>query len=535
MKKSLFYISFFLFFAQVIIAQKFDREYFTFQNTHLPSKLIYDQIKSYGVNVSVNNSNMYTMDYNFANNLAVTLSSYDKVDYSNADLKASIVYGPCSFIDEKTSSRTVEEEVNKVKVKVTYYKRVLNFRFPITYHLVNRKNNVTLYNNEFAASNIRTIESREFKSESEAATYLNTNRNQFVTNHVNELCDQFMKGANASIRDMFDFYTSQTSMDIYELKKWNKDDEYNGHVKNVVNVFKRATVDEQPELLKEKLMNDIAYFQTFEGVFKSDDKKEDILYFVNYFNLATIFFCLDDFEKASFYTQKLEVSDKQESATRILNNYILSAKSRTEKHFVVNTHLTYNPVKEYRLAGKEFTSDAASAAENMASSLASGTVAANDIAIMTDKRELIGKIVVVKEKGELQMILKDNPASPVVLTPINCLQFNIDEVDYIVAKNETDGPPVKQFFLVHQSLSKIKLIEFVNNAMTPSGFLGFIRPGEEAVTFVNGINIKKKLAKYFEDCIEVSEKAKGGDFGGAFAKDAIGNFKKLCAEYDACK
>jgi hypothetical protein len=520
----------------VTFSQKFDREYFVLQNTHLPSKIIYDQIKTYGVNVTVNNSSMYTMDYNFANAQAVSLASYDKVDYSNADLKANVVYGPCSFIEEKTSSRTSEEEVNKVKVKVTYYKRILNFRFPISYRLVNSRNGVTLFNNEFSSGNVRTIETSEFKSEGEAANYMNTNRNQYVANHINSLVQDFMGGSNRSIRDMFDFYTNTTNMDIYMVKKWDKDDEYNAHVKSLINVFKSTTADEQPETVKEKLKNDIAYFQTFEGVFKADDKKEDILYFINYYNLATLFFCLDDFEKANFYIEKLKASDKQEGATKMLSSYIKSAVTRTAKHFVPNTHLTYNPVKDYRLAGKEFASDAASATENMASSMAAGNVEAKDKAIMSDKAEVLGKIVVVKEKGELQLIPKDNPGSPIVLTPINCLAFSMDTLNYIAAKNASNGAPVKQFFQVHYSSDKIKLIQYVDNALTPNaGFIGFIRPTEEMVTFGTGFGVKKKLANYFEDCKEVSEKAKDGDFGGAFSKDLLGNFKKLCAEYDACK
>jgi hypothetical protein len=536
MKKMLFGAAFILVAATFSNAQKFDREYFVFQNTHLPSKLIYDQIKSYGVNVSVSNSSMYTMDNNFANSLAVTLSSYNKVDYSNADLKANVMYGPCSFIEEKTVSRTAEEEVNKVKVNVTDYKRVLSFRFPINYKLVNSHNGVTLYNNEFSGNNIRTIETSEYKSEGEAVNYLNTNRNQAVAGHINSLCQEFMGNCNRSIRDMFDFYTSQTNMDIYMVKKWDKDDEYNAHVKNVINVFKTTTVDEQPELIKEKLKGDIAYFQTFEGVFKADDKKEDILYFINYYNLATLFFCLDDFEKAQSYTKMLEASDKQQGSTKLLNSFIKSAITRTAKHFVTNTHLTYNPVKDYRLAGKEFSSDAASATENMASSVASGKVEANDKAMMNDKTEVVGKIVFVKEKGELQLIPKENPSNIIVLTVANCLSFNMDTLNYVIAKNPGNGAPVKQIFQVHYSSPKIKLLQYVDNAFVPnSGYIGFIRPSEDVVTFGTGFGVKKRLANYFEDCSTVSEKAKDGDFGGAFSKDILGNFKKLCSEYDACK
>lgn len=517
-------------------AQKFDREYFAYQNTHLPSRLIYDQVKTYGVNVSANSSNMYTMDNNFANSLVVSFTSYDKTDYSNADMKLTVAYGPCSFVEEKTTSETREEEVNKVKVKVTYYRRSLSFRFPISYRIVNGKNNVTLYNNEFAAGNVRSIETGEFKSEADAVNYLNTNRNTFVANHINALCQDFMKNSNSSIRDQFDFFPYQTQMEIYQVKKWDKDDEYNGHVKNVVNIFKATSADEQPGNVREKLKSEIEYFQGYDGKFKADDKKEDILYFINNFNLATIFFCLDDFEKAKQYTKNLEASDKQEGSTRNLNAYIRSAETRMAKHFVTNTHLTYNPVKDYRLEGKTFQSDAASSTENMASSMSSGKVEAKDVVVMNDRTEITGKIIYVGERNELQVIPKNSPDKPVTINPSNCEKFTVDSLQYLSLKNMTSGGAIKQFFLVHHSSPKIKLVQYVNGALTPdNSYIGFIRPAEEVVTFGTGLGVKKKLAAYFEDCKELSEKAKDGDFGGAFSKDILGSFKKLCAEYDACK
>jgi hypothetical protein len=536
MKKLFVSAAVILMIAAPVLSQKYDREWFTYQNTHLPSKLIYDQVKNYGVNVTVNNSNLYTMDYNYATGLALSLVSYDKADYANADLKAGVIYGPCTFIEEKTSSATREEEVNKQKVKVTYYKRVLSFRFPISYKVINGKNNTALYTNEFSSSNIRTIETSEFKSETDAVNYLNSNRAAFVAGHINELCQNFMKGCNAAVRDMYDFYPHQTSMEMYHIKKWDMDDEYNAHLKTIEAAFKAQTADEQPEPVREKLKNDITYLESFEGKFNPKDKKEDILFFANYFNLATVYFCLDDLAKANYYIQKLDSSDKKDNSTKLLKSYIASAEKRTARHFVPNTHLTYNPVKDYRLGGKTFTSDAASAAENMAASLTSGQAAATDKALMTDNKEITGKIVFVKERSELQMIDKDNTDKPIVLTPSNCLQFNMDSLNYIAAKNNSSGTPVKQFFLVHFSSEKIKLLQYVDNAFVPNaGYIGFIRPAEEFITFGTGLGVKKRLAKYFEDCPAVGEKAKDGDFGGAFSKDPLGNFKKLCDEYDACK
>ena len=522
--------------VQSIQAQKFDREVFNFQNTHLPSRLIYDQIKTYGINVTVNSSNFFTIDNTFATGLVTELTSYEKVDYSSADLKMNASFGAATPIEEKTISRVAEEEVNKVKTKVTYYKRQLNFRFAISYIVTNSKNSVVLFRNDFAASNIRTIESGEYKTELEAVNYLNTNKAQLLATHINSLSQQFMAGSNAVIRDQFDFFTNRTAMDIYQVKKWDRDEEYNAHVKNVKNVFNNATFDEQPEINKAKLKSDIEYFQSFDGVFKADDKKEDILFFLNNYNLATIFFCLDELDKADAYIKRLDSSKKQDGATRLLSGYIKSARTRMAKHFVSNTHLIYNPVKEYKLAGKSFVSDAASSTEQVAASMSTGAVEATDKVMLQDGKELTGKVVFVNEKVQMQLVTKEDPDNPTVLTPVNCKSFDYNGKNYVSAKNNSGGATVKQFFLILHSSERIKLLQYVNDYLIPdNNYVGFIRPAEDVITFGTGLGIKKKLAKYFEDCPAVSEKTKDGDFGGAFSKDLLGKFKTLCEEYDACK
>jgi hypothetical protein len=339
-------------------AQKFDRENLYFNNTHIPSKIIYDQVKTYGVNIVTNNTNQFSLDINVANSLATNLTAFTKVDFATADLKAYLTFGAFTFIEEKTTSETSDVKVDSVYKKVTYYKRVLNFRYPIQYKLVNSKNGQTLYNNEFSANNIRTVSTELFASEADAIKKMNDNRTNYLNTHINQLCYDFVNPCNASIKDMFDFYPAQNVLDIYRIKKWDKDDEYNAHVKSVIAAYKILTTTDQPDVAKEKIKDDITYFKTFEGVFNPTDKKEDILYFCNYYNLATIYYCLDDFETAKFYVLKLDSSKKQERNTSYLKSIIDIAKNRTAKHFLSSTHLSFNPVKENQLAGKTFNSDA---------------------------------------------------------------------------------------------------------------------------------------------------------------------------------
>ncbi|MGG9972368.1 hypothetical protein ACQ33O_11290 [Ferruginibacter sp. SUN002] len=537
MKKIFSFLFLLCFVANICCAQKYDRETLRYQNTHIPSKLIYDQIKNYGTNISVNSTSQFTIDYQYANDLAIKLVSYDKVDFNNADLKVYVSYGPYMYIDEKTATETKEEKVDSVKRNVTYYKRIHNFRYPITYKLVNGKNNVVLYQNAYSTDNVRSIESAQYKSEYEAARALAGSKTASLTAHINELCKAFMNNCNFYIKDMFDFYPNNDALDFFKIKKWDNDDEYNGHVKAVMNAFKTQTSDEQPAIIKEKIKADLAYFQSFEGKFDPQDKHEDILYFCNYYNLATIHYCLDDFDKAQFYIQKLDSSDKKEKLTSYLKSVVDMGKVRTAKHFLTTTHLVYNPVTDFRLTGKAYTSDAASAVENIASAIATGTVVSTDQAILVENmKEVKGKVVFEKTTNRLQIVPNDNPSAPITLTAQNCVSFTMDSVKYISYKHGYNGGISKGIFKVIYSSNKITLVQFMDNYFKPDpGSLGFKRPTEDMVTYFSGFGVKKKMAKYFEDCEAVSDNAKSGDFGGAFSTDKEPKFVELCKQYTECK
>jgi hypothetical protein len=84
-----------------------------------------------------------------------------------------------------------------------------------------------------------------FKTEAEAAKNLTEYRNSLLTSHINELCTRFIKPCNDVIRDQFDFYPNNDGIDIYRIKKWDQDDEYNEHVKSVMTAFKDQPATEQ--------------------------------------------------------------------------------------------------------------------------------------------------------------------------------------------------------------------------------------------------------------------------------------------------
>lgn len=521
-------------------AQKIKNESLQYGLTHIPERLIYDQIKTYGVDVNVVPSTGFNLDYTFATNSAGVFKAYSKVPYENADMQLKVVYGPYTALEEKTSSKAVIEEINKVKTSVTYYKRVHSFRFPVTYTITNRKNGVKLYYNEYSNGNVRTVETADFKTEQEAVNTMNSGRAVNLQNDINTFVQSFCNGSNVAARDLYDFYPTGSYMTIFQFKKSDKDDEYNAHVKNVVKAFAVMTADENANAYTERIKDDLNYFKAFEGKFKPDDKDEDILYFGNYYNLAVIYNALDDYEKATYYLQKLDSSDKEKGFKSSLKTIIERSKRRTGRHFITSQHLNYNPVTDYRLADKKFTSDAMSSTEAMTQSVTGGAIEAVDEVLTSEGKTLTGKIFFDKENGQLKLIPTEKNEVPVMLTAMNCNSLKMGDVQYTAAKASVDGALQKYFFRVEFKSDKIQLLQLMKADLTVvQDYLGLIRPKEDLVNILLGLSVKKNMSKYFADCPAVADKAKDGDYGGSIygggAKDRLGKFIEMCKEYTACK
>lgn len=521
-------------------AQKIKNETLQYGLTHIPEKLIYDQIKTYGVDVNIIPSSGFNLDYTFATNSAGVFKAYSKVPFENADMQIKVKYGPYTALEEKTFSRAVSEEVNKVKTSVTYYKRKLTFKFPITYTVTSRKNGVKLYYNEYGDANLRSIETSEYKTELEAVNTLNQGKAVNLQADINRLIELFCSSSNAAARDLYDFYPTGAYMTIFQFKKWDKDDEYNGHVKNVIKSFAVMTADENANSYVERIKDDLNYFKGFEGKFKPDDKEEDILYFGNYYNLAIIYNALDDYEKASYYLQKLDSSDKEKNFKSSLNTLIERSKRRTVRHFITSQHLNYNPVTDYRLADKKFTSDAMSSTEAMTQSVSGGVVEAADEAVTSEGKILKGKIFFDKENSQLKLIPSEKADAIVLLTPFNSSSLKIGGDQYMVAKASIDGALQKYFFRVEYNSEKIQLLQLLKADLTVyPDYIGLLRPKEDLVNILLGLSVKKNMGKYFSDCPSVSDKARGGDYGGSIygggGKERLGKFIEMCKEYTSCK
>ena len=519
--------------SNIISAQSYKSDFFSLKHSNIPERLIYDQIKSYNFNTT---SVGEYLPYDAISRNTLGLNAYKNT--VNADMKVQVDYGPFQLIEEKTKASSKTEEVNGVKTTTTTYSREITFRFPISYVATNTKNGVTIWNGQLQNTAVQYINSPEYGTEAEAVNYIIKNKLTLYTNKTTEIVNGFTGNQNAYFKRNIDFYPTQTEMEMYKFKKWKQDDEYNAHIKTVIAAFNQATYDESTNLIFNKIKSDIEYFNSFEGKFNPTDKDDDILYWGNYMNLASIYYSLDNTEKADFYINKiLDSSKKKTETTKALKSYVTILKNKFAKHYLTDRHFTYNPVVDYKLTGKKINSDAASASESIAGSMASGDIVVSDYIITLENKERLGKIVTDNISGQLQFLPKEDPSKVEIISPVSILAFKKDSIEYEVQKNFSDPRnPIKQFYKVVYKSTKIKLLEYVNNYLTPQeAYTGVVRPNEPGITFFAGFGLKKRVAKYFEDCPEVSKKASNGDYGGAMSNKILEKYTQMCKDYDACK
>jgi hypothetical protein len=65
-------------------------------------------------------------------------------------------------------------------------------------------------------------------------------------------------------------------------------------------------------------------------------------------------------------------------------------------------------------------------------------------------------------------------------------------------------------------------------------YTAVMKPNDEYPFFLPSLGMKKKIAKYFEDCEIVKKNAQDGEYGKGL-NYKMEQFMKLCTDYETCK
>lgn len=513
-----------------LFAQKNSREYVTLNYIHLPGRLIYDEIKTYSYSVRYAGSrNPFTTDEMIQKLAALT--SY-AVNNENPDLRISYNIGAFSNGNLETVTSSETKEVNGKKEKYSVYSYKYTAQYPMAVTATNTKNGIVLYQNAVGSKDANIyVTTYSYKTMSELNKYWSDNSGKMINEAMTKQVTDFIAGTNSALKNSFDFYPVTERQALFSLKRTDIANEFNAHVEKTIAILKNMTPDESVAIYKNKLKDEIAYFESLQDKFNKTDKKEKVLYTSVNFNLAAVFYCLDDFGKAQQYLDRLADVKEDESDKKWLAKNIKAWQPLLAKHLLDSRHLDYNPVIDFRLTGKDYKSDALSAAETAIKNM--DTESATDLVIFSDGTEATGKVVFFEQTAEYKLVLPEKTDDPMVLTPEKVAEFNVGELKYCTTKYaEPGGPLTRRFAFVHFKSDAITLMEKLDGKLAGMKIY-MLQSSSQESPLVLSSGVKKAMSEYLKDCAEVSKKAKDGDYGGMFT--TLEKQMTLCEEYTECK
>ncbi len=514
-------------------AQKNSRENVKINFTHIPYKLIYDQIKTYSYRVYLSGER-HGYSQGEVKQLMPKLTSFQEATTGDADMKVTVSLGPLNVVENRLVSENRTREKDGKKESYTVYYILFSAKYNMTFEAVNAKNGMVIYRRATDPETPDiTFKSEEFSSHSYASSYWENNSATVIAGNIRGATERFVSGAGNGFKAMFDFYPTTENAVFYSVKKTDIADLFNGNLNKLMSTLKTMTSDESPDIYKKRLSAQIGYFESIQDQFDPKDKKVDVLYSAINFNLASLYYCLDDFERAGFYMERLKAVKDNEAQKRELAERIDNAQKVVEKHLLPNRHLDYNPVLDFRLEGKPFVSDAMSSAEKQVKDLVEGNITADDTVILSTDEMLVGKVVYDDIKHTFSIVLPDDAGNPILLTPAKVSSFSYGEQRYYTVKQSNgSGGLVRHFAVVLFESDKIKLLEKTDGNYNPIKSYMLWSSAQEMPAEIE-MGFKKTLSKYLADCDNVSTKVKDGEYGSAFSFD-ITKFIKLCQDYTDC-
>lgn len=315
MKKSITLLLLFIVTLSFGQGANLDREYFKGQYIKLPSNPILDAGKR---TYSTNNRGIYIAGFKRTNPATIT------VDYRF--IKTNIEFVKV----EKRESVKKDKDGNVISRKV-YYKIIANF---ISYGNVRVVN--TLSGQEYTKtySLKKRYASREYSSSSQAVNNYNNNRYGLRDNYGSEHNRSMIGSVNSYLNDTYGYPVNRGN-DLFWILGKKKHPEYAMHRKNyekAKTILAKMKSNEPIDAIKTEMQPVIDYFIATAKKYVGKKKKMRKMRYASYYNLAKIYYYLDNPAKTKEYAEKLIANDYDKKD----GNHFISMANRLEKRLAAN-------------------------------------------------------------------------------------------------------------------------------------------------------------------------------------------------------
>jgi hypothetical protein len=295
-----------------ISAQNSKDKPITVQYVRLPEQKLPDNYNTYSVEVV--GSNTTTGGLN-ADQLAasVTMDGFKRVsglDGNHGHLRIYINTGYTDMgrAESKSETRTSKDKDGK-ETKTTYYWYNVPFTTSPTYRLLDPEGNIL---GRGGLPQSTAIKSKEYTSASLRSKEYTTIVNAMRKNFASQAARDITSSAREHASKQFDFNHVKEYPQFFLVTKWPSEDAYEKHFEKTKQIFESASAVTPSNELRSKLAAAIEFWDTDAKKNPGDDKKLKKVYYAANMNLALVSFYTDDFEAAKAHLRDIIKSEEKD-------------------------------------------------------------------------------------------------------------------------------------------------------------------------------------------------------------------------------
>ncbi len=330
--------------ANISNAQSVNLDRFPISPTfrQLPKNPLGFDYKTYSVRTELGKfiSTMYDKEI-IANKINLGGFNYTE---ENPDLNLHFTCEDIAILKTEIKNR-VEENKDKngnVTSRNTLYWFELEYTLLAKYNLIdNKKGGITLVKADLDTRNNKYVyKSEETSSYKSAKEAYELNKENVVKNIVNAKFDNYIEAINNYLTHNYG-YPEITTYDILWIvgsKKHPEYAQYNEVAKKIAEAIKKMNGSEPVDTIKEELKPSIEYLKGLPEKYTSNDKLGRKMRYSAYFNLATIYFYLDELDEVVKYANLIISNDYDTNDGKIFNNKVEELKKLFEKNNINTRH-----------------------------------------------------------------------------------------------------------------------------------------------------------------------------------------------------
>lgn len=325
------------------IAQKIKDQRFNTQYIQLPSSPLDPSFTTYKVTIAGPTSAVEDLGSTEAKVAkGMNLDGFKRVDDGPAHFTIALRIGSFRVEGRKDNKRTEKRKGKDDKTyTVHHYSRSISYSQPFSYRIYDYTGKVLEEKILKSRTDIGKWKSREYTKYSDLSKYMADNYSSIVYEIQKNFLTGRLNDAKKRIRFKYDFQKKTNGVDkLYVLGK--KADQAEGFVEayeTVKTAFAKMKATEPLGSLKEEVTSALTFWKNARDQYSPTNKKEKKAHYACLYNLAKVYYWLDDVKAATAATEAMQAMDyKDGQADRFMKD-IKTLKRLLEVNGLSSRHL----------------------------------------------------------------------------------------------------------------------------------------------------------------------------------------------------